>query len=192
MPIQIPNIGRDDLARLFAELGFRVGAEIGIKQGIYSEILCQANSDLLLHCIDPWKSYEGWGAWYNSQLKIDEFYKEAQERLAYYNCRLIKKFSMEAIHDFADESLDFVFIDANHDFLHIAQDIDGWRKKVRKGGIVSGHDYIKHPQPTATHVAHVVNAYTSAYSITPWFLIGSKAKIPGEVRDKARSWMWVK
>ena len=48
---------------------------------------------------------------------------------------------MEAIKDFKPESLDFVYIDANHSYKNMKDDIEGWSKIVRKGGIVSGHDY---------------------------------------------------
>lgn len=191
MPVEIPNVGRDDLARLFAELGFKVGAEIGVQQGAYSEVLAQSNPGVQLYCVDAWKAYKGYRE-YVTQARIDAFYEEAQDRLAPYGCRLIKKFSVEALGDFEDRSLDFVYIDANHSFLQVAQDIDGWRKKVRKGGIVSGHDYLRRRPPTAHHVVQVVNAYTDAYKIRPWFVLGRRARVEGETRDKSRSWMWVR
>lgn len=40
-----------------------------------------------------------------------------------------------------DASLDAVFIDASHEYPHVAADIDAWRPKVRPGGILSGHDF---------------------------------------------------
>ena len=189
-PIEISNIGRDDLARLFAELGYTRGAEIGVEQGLYSEILCKANPKLHLYCIDAWTAYSGYRE-YVTQAKIDQFYAISRERLSAYNCELIGKFSIDAVNDFKDGSLDFVFIDGNHTFMHVVQDITLWSRKVRAGGIVSGHDYIRR-RPTQTHVVEAVNGYTSSYSIHPWFLLGTRAKTLGQVRDKARSWMWVK
>ena len=50
---------------------------------------------------------------------------------------------MDAVKDFKDESLDFVYIDANHGYESTKEDIREWSKKVKKGGIVSGHDYVK-------------------------------------------------
>ena len=50
---------------------------------------------------------------------------------------------MDAVVDVADESLDFVFIDADHKYVSVCEDIREWSKKVRIGGIVSGHDYYK-------------------------------------------------
>lgn len=45
---------------------------------------------------------------------------------------------------FADSSVDFVFLDADHTYQAIRRDIDAWLPKVRPGGIIAGHDY-NHP-----------------------------------------------
>lgn len=102
---------------------------------------------------------------------------------------------MEALEDFADESLDFVYIDANHEFRYIAEDLFEWTKKVRKGGIVSGHDYFYNKTGTGEdhwHVAYVLKAYIGAYGIENWYLLGRKETLEGEKRDKWRSWMFIK
>jgi hypothetical protein len=49
--------------------------------------------------------------------------------------------SIEAAETYLDNSLDFVFIDAAHDYDSVKQDIISWLPKVKKGGIISGHDY---------------------------------------------------
>ncbi len=51
--------------------------------------------------------------------------------------------SIEAVHHVPDE-LDLVFIDANHGYDECKRDIKTWLPKVRKGGIIAGHDYLEH------------------------------------------------
>ena len=191
MPIEIPNYGRDNLASLFYELGFKTGVEIGVESGTYSETLLKNNPGLRLFSIDPWKAYSDFRD-YTKQDKLDDLYQEAKRRLKPYNCEIIRKFSLKAVKDFADNSLDFVYIDGNHSFLNITSDIVEWSKKIRVGGIISGHDYAKHRRHMNIHVKQVVIAYTDAYSIKPWFVLGSYEEIPGQIRDNSRSWMWVK
>jgi glycosyltransferase involved in cell wall biosynthesis/Flp pilus assembly protein TadD len=49
--------------------------------------------------------------------------------------------SDRAAEQFADGSLDVVFIDASHNYESVKRDIRAWRPKVRPGGILAGHDY---------------------------------------------------
>jgi predicted O-methyltransferase YrrM len=53
----------------------------------------------------------------------------------------VKMTSVEASNLYKDSSLDFVFIDAAHDYDNVLLDISNWSKKVKVGGILSGHDY---------------------------------------------------
>ena len=53
----------------------------------------------------------------------------------------IKSISWEAASKFDNESVDFVFIDAGHDYESVTKDISCWFPKIKKGGIISGHDY---------------------------------------------------
>ena len=53
----------------------------------------------------------------------------------------IRKPSLEAVNDFEDESLDFVFIDAAHEYEDVKADILAWLPKIKKTGILAGHDY---------------------------------------------------
>lgn len=193
MPIDIPNTDRwHSLTQLFTDLNFKVGAEIGTERAIFAKRLCVINPQLKLYCIDPWQAYSGYRE-HVTQSKLDNFYREAEWRLAPYNAYLIRKFSVEASKDFKDGALDFVYIDGNHSLLHVVQDLWHWVPKVRKGGIVAGHDYIQRSTPKyAMHVIEAVNAYTQAMKISPWYVLGSKDVIEGELRDKPRSFMWVR
>jgi hypothetical protein len=189
-PIPILKINRVIMAQTLYELGFTVGAEVGVARGEHSEILCQNNPDLKLYCIDAWRGYRGYVDYLNDRL--GRFYEEAKQRLAPYNCELIREFSMDAVTKFADGSLDFVYIDGGHDFKNVTNDICEWIKKVRQNGIIFGHDFKRSTNPRLVqHVVDVVQAYTYAHSINPWFTLGEKGRNDGLYREGTRSWMWV-
>jgi len=193
MPIEIPNTNRETLAELFNELVFLRGVEIGTERGLYAEMLCHHNPLLELFCVDPWEAYKGYRE-HVSQEKLDGFYEETRSRLLpKYNVKLVRKYSMDAAKDFEDGSLDFVFIDGNHSLPFVMDDICAWTPKVRKGGIVAGHDYIKRKSPEyLMHVVQSIHAYTDAYQISPWFVLGSKAVVEGQLRDHSRTWFFVR
>jgi hypothetical protein len=190
MPIEIPNVGRITLAQWFGKWEFKRGAEIGVEAGLYSEVICKFNPEVELFCIDAWAKlkYRYWV----STPKIDAYRQQAIERLSPFNCKLIRAWSLDAVKQFEDGSLDFVYIDADHTYEATMNDIIEWGKKVRSGGVISGHDYIHRGGQSQHKVIEAVNEYTRENKIVPWFVLGSKAKKPGEIRDQCRSWMWVK
>jgi len=192
-PIEIRNTGREILGDIFRDLEYRVGAEIGVEKGLYSSILLRKHPDLELFCIDSWEPYDGYICKLN-QSDLPSKLEEAQQRLAKYNVHFYKQYSMKAVRRFKDESLDFVYIDANHDLPWVMDDIIQWSKKVRLGGIVAGHDYItaKSDKPSRCKVREAIHWYTELKPIKTWFLIGTQAKVVGEIRDNDRTWFYVK
>lgn len=129
---------RIELAKYFVELGFKHGAEIGACYGRYSEILCKTIPDLQLLAVDNWDNPEN-----SRRLRTRGVGGEETTRrlLAPFKAKVVRMTSMEAAATVTDGSLDFVFIDANHTYPFVKEDIEQWSKKVRIGGIVAGHDY---------------------------------------------------
>lgn len=167
---------------LLRDLGYKRGAEIGVEQGVYSERLCQMIPDLELHCVDAWEVYPNYRE-HVSQAELDQFYVDTGERLKPYKATLVRKFSVEAAKDYTDGYFDFVYIDGNHDFLHVTEDIAAWGPKVRAGGILAGHDFRRSRQDAfECNVKDVVQAWAYSHRISPWFVI---------THDKSPSWMWV-
>ncbi len=150
-----------DLIKYFGELGFTTGAEIGVAEGYFSEAMFKAIPNLKLYCIDIWRPYRG-NVWSGSRQRNDHHFKCASERLSKYNATIIREMSMDAVKRFKNDSLDFVYIDANHSFDYVMQDIIEWSKKVRIGGIVSGDDYYHFRK---AGVVEAVDAYTKAHGI---------------------------
>ena len=192
-PIEVPGVSREQqLPELFREARFSVGVEVGVEQGVYGERLCQLIPGLKLYAVDCWQAHKGYRD-HVSQEKLDGFYSVARSRLAPYGCTLLKTWSVDAARNFHDGELDFVYIDANHDFANVVKDIAAWSPKVRKGGIIAGHDYILRKNPKIMHhVVQAVRGWTECYQVAPWFVLGRKEKRPGEPRDDNRSWMWVR
>jgi len=190
-PMMIPNFTRDDMAVLFCDLGFKIGAEVGVSEGVYSETLLKANSSLKLYSVDPWSMDINFDE--IPEYKLLRAYEKASARLVKYNCQIMRMSSMEAVHNFDDGSLDFVYIDGDHRFAHALEDITEWSKKIRSDGVVSGHDYQRYRGVHSVHygVIKAVRGYTESYEITPWFVLGRRSFEPRY--DKCPySWMWVK
>lgn len=133
------------LARLPA--GPVKGAEIGVFAGHMSAALLE-RPDLHLVMVDSW---EGAGAAYQgdsgdfhaglTQGQQDVYRAKAEKRTPADRRTVLAMRSIEAAQHIADESLDFVFIDADHSYEGCLADLRAWYPKVKPGGLFSGHDY---------------------------------------------------
>lgn len=163
----VPGMTRNDLASLFAvPYGYRCGAEIGVADGRYSLTLCESILGLRLFCVDPWQAYHG-NPRGGPQPQHDKNLALARVVLAPYDVALIQAYSMDAVRNVPPASLDFVYIDGNHGFDYVMQDLIEWSKRVKSGGIVAGHDFYDFEH--AGVIAAVV-AYTAAHGIKDWHL----------------------
>jgi hypothetical protein len=144
---------RNELGIYLTSLGLvGRGVEVGSNVGEFAEIIL-SNWGGTLYMVDPWRSLgdeyartapAGFDeALLNNAFRAFTAVEKFGERAV-----PIRTFSKTAIDLFPDESLDFVYIDANHEYQHVLEDIELWFPKVKKGGVVSGHDYIT-PIPLA-------------------------------------------
>lgn len=132
---------RTELAKHFGELGFTKGVEVGLCHGRYAKILYENIPNLQLIGIDAYRPYGGHGI-NRQQSTHDSNLLTARNALkGYPNFVLVVASAHDASQWIADESLDFVFIDSDHSYEAVKQDVADWTPKVRSGGIVSGHDY---------------------------------------------------
>lgn len=184
-PAEIPNAYRSELPQFFVEMGYKTGAEIGVYKGEFSRLLGQVG--LKIYAIDSWGVYGGF-----KEEKLEEplgqerNYRRACNTLARYDCTIIRKKSMDAIDDFEDRSLDFVYIDANHNLRYVVEDIVEWSKKVKSGGVISGHDWTY-----VYDVPYAVYACVQKFKIDNFYVLGESRPKQGEGRDKWRSWFWI-
>lgn len=118
------------------------GAEIGVLYGDTSAYLLEEFPNLTLYSVDPYLAYDGYDE-DRSQSSLNQYEAIAHQKLAPFGMRaqLLKEFSLDAAKRFTDSSLDFVFIDANHNYEHAKEDMAAWYPKVRGDGLFCGHDY---------------------------------------------------
>jgi hypothetical protein len=202
MPISLPFDRNRGLTGLLNELNLKVGAEIGTSKGRFAKWLFAKIRGLKLYCVDPWAVYDNYIELHDKSKQdlFDGYFEETKQRLAGHNVEFVRKFSMDAVKDFKDNSLDFVFIDGNHTFEYVINDIAEWSKKVRPGGIISGHDYWTSAERRHLYVDNLnpiekiklcqvedaVQAWTKSNHIKPWFITTPNGT------DKFPSFLWIK
>jgi len=119
------------------------GVEIGVFKGEFSKHILN-NWEGTLYMVDVWRplgdEYEDSSNHKNHM----EAYQDTMENIKGFEDKgiMVRATSEIAADMFQDESLDFIFIDANHAYDFVVEDISLWFPKLKKGGIFSGHDYI--------------------------------------------------
>ena len=121
-------------------------AEIGVWKCYLSKTVLAKHSKLILTLVDPWKEVtipEGRQKLNLDQNDLDKMYDFALSLNIKYpgRCNVIRDYSVNAANTVEDVSLDLVFIDGDHSYNGVIQDIEAWRNKVKPGGWLGGHDY---------------------------------------------------
>jgi predicted O-methyltransferase YrrM len=108
---------------IFVEVGCWKG-----KSACYMAVeIANSNKGIDFYCVDGW-----WGTY--------QIFKSNTKRVKEY-IKPLRMTSLEAAQTFEEQSIDFVFIDADHRYDNVKADIEVWYSKLKKGGVIAGHDY---------------------------------------------------
>ena len=134
------------MSRLINNFKLKIGCEVGVAFGMHSEFMLNNTAVEKLYSIDPYQHFNGG---YDdpmnlSQETFDMLYYKVKKRLSIFGSRSIclRQKSVDASCFFNSNELDFVFIDANHSYDGVMQDLHAWYDKIRPGGFLVGDDYI--------------------------------------------------
>lgn len=146
---------------------FPVGArvvEIGCWKGRSSRCLADLGikyqKDLRITFVDTWEGSEEHQ--HLEDVKNGTLFAQFVRNMDGIDFDFYRMPSVDAAEEFDDGSLDFVFIDAAHDYDNVCADIRAWLPRVKRHGILAGHDFqhepvrravfdCLHPRPTFTH-----------------------------------------
>jgi hypothetical protein len=147
LSIQRPLAPRQrQLLKILRPLGEHlVGAEVGVLEGGTSDALLQNLPELQLWMVDPWRpGEESLPEHMRDAASLEEAYQRARWWTEYAQQRrfILREASPGAANRFDDAQLDFVFLDANHRYERVRDDIYAWWPKIRPQGLLTGHGYL--------------------------------------------------
>jgi predicted O-methyltransferase YrrM len=136
--------------------------EVGTCLGGFAKFLLDSTPCFKLFCVDPYMHFEN-----------DE-YKDALNGMTQQECdmkfhhvqymlkahagdrvHMLRLTSSDAANMFPDGVVDFVYIDANHEYKYVKEDIMAWIPKLRGGGILAGDDVESLDLPHTDKNAHI-------------------------------------
>ena len=120
------------------------GVEIGVFKGQWSrELLSEWNGTLYM--IDPWRPLGDEYIDASNHKHHMDAYEKTMESIRGMEDRafMLRGLGEQLVDIFADESLDYIYIDGNHAYDYVKQDMELWWPKLKPGGLFAGHDYLR-------------------------------------------------
>jgi hypothetical protein len=121
-----------------------IGVELGSFKGQFANtILNNWGGKLLM--VDVWRElpHQEYDDASNHREHIDAYSQSMENIKGFEDRAYMLRMKGEHACDFIqDESLDFIYIDANHTYDAVKQDLKLWYPKIKSGGLVMGHDYL--------------------------------------------------
>ena len=128
-----------------------------------------------MYLIDPYYNYsEEYTGINNNNNNNNNIEKDMRTRLKnwQHKIELIKKKSEDAINGIK-ESVDFIYIDGNHDYEFVKKDIELYWKLLKPNGIIAGHDFNLYPVAKAVvEFCNKHNLYAKNWFLD-WYIIKS-------------------
>ena len=149
---------RYELPELLRGLGLDrgSGAELGVWRGKFSAHLLRSLPDLeTLYLVDAWDVVD---IYQSKEAQDDAFAVAAAAAAPFANAKILRNWTHDAARGVPDASLDFVYVDASHDYRNSRADLMDWWPKVRVGGLFAGNDYFNGYVPVAGYTFGVKDA----------------------------------
>lgn len=163
------------------------GAEIGVQNGYFSRQVLDKWRGQLLYMIDVWQPLEGYRDVANvpAAEQAERMCRAIRQVVPHWSrVRVIQELSENAARLIPDGSLDWVYIDANHDFANVTRDLETWTPKVKAGGLIAGHDYLD----GVMTIAGVETVFEVKRAVNEYFGVGQV----GETQEVFPTWFIMK
>mgnify|MGYP001300021784 CR=1 FL=1 len=164
-----------------------LAVEIGVHQGEYLFAMVNYCKSVKWFGVDPYTVYKTFSdrftmppqeEWSTLYTNICQSISTCPDK---HRIKLLRKKSSEALNDTPND-LDFVYIDGDHNYEAVGEDIKLWEPKIRTGGILAGHDYNKSKDRYRKIFSGVIQAVDEYAAANNRLLL---VDVPG-------NWYWIK
>jgi hypothetical protein len=138
------DINRNDyIVEIASKFSNGKAVEVGVFKGKFSKHIL-SNWDGTLYMVDVWRPLGQEYLDASNHAEHVTAYFDTMNNISGFEDRgiMVRADSKIASNMFDNESLDFIYIDANHAYDYVKKDIEFWYPKLKWGGFLLGHDYI--------------------------------------------------
>lgn len=176
----VTDLAPADSPSVFVELG----AWKGKSSAYLATEIALSGKPIKLHVVDAWdgrghtnpdgtSEYNDWKA--DLPGLFDTFTRNLAPVAEHYTA--VRKDTVEAAADFADASVDFLWIDTTQDYDMVKAELDAWLPKMKSDGWIGGHDYFASPDSIGRIVAETFVHFRTSHQ--SWYArVGSVETSP--------------
>ena len=160
--------------KVIDRFNLKVGVEVGVAFGGHAEAILDNTQVQRLVGIDPYQHQQNYDDMLNlPQEQFEHLFWYAMGRLSrfgerYTHVRLSSQEAAGNLEGFAD----FVYLDANHSYEAVKQDLASWLPRIRPGGIIAGHDFsLEFPgvRQAVEELAHQLKLHVTVEQASVWW-----------------------
>lgn len=143
-----------------------VAAELGVFEGLFTELLVQHFNPQKLHLIDPWFQLSGVWEWASGKPHtvdaVRRILKRWKKQIESGTIRMHIDDDTEIIPRLPDTYFDWVYIDSSHQYEHTKRELELLVSTMKPEGVISGDDW--RPDPNHPHhgVVRAVQEFAEA------------------------------
>jgi hypothetical protein len=141
-----------------------IGVEIGVFEGEFSKLIINTVQPSKFYMVDLFSGSMVSGDKNGNNMKtisLDESYDRlSEEYKSNDKVNVYKGKSEDFFKEIADDSLDFIYIDGDHSYEGAKTDLQNAFHKVKRGGLICGHDFT----PRFQGVVDAVNQFVSEHN----------------------------
>lgn len=133
---------RKNFCDLINNKKYKTAVEIGVYKGNFSKILMSGSNLEMMYGVDPWQQ-----KYIREKFNVEDIYLDAIKQLDPYisigKYKIVRTISKKAAEMFSNSGVqfDFIYLDGDHSYTGITEDLKLWWPLVRVGGCLAGHDF---------------------------------------------------
>lgn len=145
-----------------------VGAEIGVFRGNHARQILNGYLNIeKLVLVDPWVPYvdeaSNGAAYSSAKIEFDNLHAEVSRMFALNSkVSIVRDFSVNAALAFDEGYFDFIYLDGDHGYGSVLNDLEAWYPKLKQFGVMCGDDY---GSPSGIGVVKAVTEFARKYGV---------------------------
>jgi len=184
---KIKKISSDKRAYILEQLSKNsIFVEVGVWKGDFSKKIWDISNPNLLVLVDSWtfdEKVRGCAPQVNGKEPLNQFFFDQAKKDTFNkfktneNVHILDSNSSEASSNYIDNYFDYIYLDAEHSYQAVINDLNMWYPKLKKNGVLFGDDYYWREEDDTLSLHKAYQEFINKNNINKWCVFKSQITI---------------